>query len=200
MHEPAKGAHDSIANPSLPILINLGNRPLAHTTIEVERNSEMRGFPPLSELCTLVDGRMTEGPLRRLFSSYPDGMLGVGLLLFRLIIGVMTIVFAIRWIAGAGDRSPYVWVIGVVTAACGAMLVLGLMTLIAGVTASASILAITLSAAALSSLLESGSAVLNLVTAILALGLALTGPGAFSLEGRLYGRREIVVPPRDSNN
>jgi len=158
----------------------------------------MRGFPPLSELCTLFDGRLAEGPLRRLFSSYPDGMLGVGLLLFRLIIGVMTIAFSIHWIAGAGDRTPYVWVIGVVTAACGAMLVLGLMTLIAGVTASASILAITLSAAG--PLLASGSAVLSLVTAILAFGLALTGPGAFSLEGRLYGRREIVVPPRDSDH
>jgi len=127
-------------------------------------------------------------------------MLGVGLLLFRLIIGVMAIAFAVRWITGAGDRTPYVWVIGVVTAACGAMLVLGLMTLIAGVTACASILAITLSAGALSSILVSGPAVLNLVTAILALGLALTGPGAFSLEGRFYGRREIVVPPRDSDD
>jgi uncharacterized membrane protein YphA (DoxX/SURF4 family) len=123
-------------------------------------------------------------------------MLGVGLLLFRLIIGVVTFAFAARWIGSAADRSPYVWVIGVISAACGLMLVLGLMTLIAGVTASASILAITFSSSSLSSVLSSGAAVLNLVTAILAFGLALTGPGAFSIEGRLYGRREILVPPR----
>ena len=126
-------------------------------------------------------------------------MLGVGLLLFRLIIGVVTFAFAVRWIDSAADRSPYVWVIGIISAACGLMLVFGLMTLIAGVTASASILAITFSPGSLSSVLSSGAAVLNLVTAILAFGLALTGPGAFSIEGRLYGRREILVPPHEPN-
>ena len=126
-------------------------------------------------------------------------MLGVGLLLFRLIIGVVTFAFAVRWIDSAADRSPYVWVIGIISAACGLMLVFGLMTLIAGVTASASILAITFSSGSLSSVLSSGAAVLNLVTAILAFGLALTGPGAFSIEGRLYGRREILVPPHEPN-
>jgi len=27
------------------------------------------------------------------------------------------------------------------------------------------------------------------------IALALLGPGAFSLDGRLFGRREIVIPP-----
>jgi len=124
-------------------------------------------------------------------------MLGIGLLLFRLIIGVVTFAFAVRWVAGAADRSAYVWVTGVISVVCGVLLVLGLMTLVAGVTASASILAITLAVGSLSSVLASGTAVLNLVIALLALALALTGPGAFSIEGRLYGRREIVVPPRE---
>ena len=132
-----------------------------------------------------------------MFSSYPDGMLGVGLLLFRLIIGVVTFAFAVRWIASAADRSPYVWAIGIISAACGLLLVVGLMNLIAGVTASASILAVTFSSGSLPSALSSGGAVLNLVIAVLAFGLALTGPGAFSIEGRLYGRREILVPPRE---
>jgi hypothetical protein len=30
---------------------------------------------------------------------------------------------------------------------------------------------------------------------ITAAALALLGPGAFSLDGRLFGRREIVIPP-----
>jgi uncharacterized membrane protein YphA (DoxX/SURF4 family) len=30
---------------------------------------------------------------------------------------------------------------------------------------------------------------------ITAVALALLGPGAFSLDGRLFGRREIVIPP-----
>jgi hypothetical protein len=30
---------------------------------------------------------------------------------------------------------------------------------------------------------------------VAAVALALLGPGAFSLDGRLFGRREIVIPP-----
>jgi len=29
-----------------------------------------------------------------------------------------------------------------------------------------------------------------------AIGVALLGPGAFSVDGQLFGRREIVIPPR----
>jgi len=30
---------------------------------------------------------------------------------------------------------------------------------------------------------------------VTAVAIALLGPGAFSLDGRLFGRREIVIPP-----
>jgi uncharacterized membrane protein YphA (DoxX/SURF4 family) len=125
-------------------------------------------------------------------------MLGVGLLLFRLVIGGVTVSFAVRWIAGSAERTPYVWAIGILAVVCGAMLVVGFMTLAAGVLASFGIVAISFSAQAFSSA-TFPAATLNLLTAILALGLALTGPGAFSIEGRLYGRREIVVPPPEQN-
>ena len=137
--------------------------------------------------------------LQRLFSSYPDGKLGTGLLLLRVLIGLITVFLAIRWIAGAPERAAYVWVMGIISTACGVMLILGFKTLLAGVTASVSMLAIAFSAGSVVSPVSSGAFVLYLLTAILTLGLALTGPGAFSIEGHLYGRREIVVPPRDSD-
>jgi hypothetical protein len=31
---------------------------------------------------------------------------------------------------------------------------------------------------------------------IIAVAIALLGPGAFSFDGYLFGRREIVIPPR----
>jgi len=31
-----------------------------------------------------------------------------------------------------------------------------------------------------------------------AVGIGLLGPGAFSMDGHLFGRREIVIPPRNS--
>jgi uncharacterized membrane protein YphA (DoxX/SURF4 family) len=33
----------------------------------------------------------------------------------------------------------------------------------------------------------------------IALSLACLGPGAFSLDGRLFGRREILIPPSSSD-
>lgn len=35
------------------------------------------------------------------------------------------------------------------------------------------------------------------VTALDALALVLLGPGAFSLDSRIFGRRLLVIPPRD---
>jgi uncharacterized membrane protein YphA (DoxX/SURF4 family) len=37
---------------------------------------------------------------------------------------------------------------------------------------------------------------LALLMVITAMGIALLGPGAFSVDGQLFGRREIVIPPR----
>ena len=113
-----------------------------------------------------------------------------------MVIGGVTISFAVRWIAEAAERTAYVWVIGALSGICGVMLILGFMTLVAGVLASISIAAITFATEAFLSSMFS-AALLNLVTMILSVGLALTGPGAFSIEGHLYGRREIVVPPRE---
>src|SRR5262249_18769902 len=125
-------------------------------------------------------------------------MLGAGLLLFRLVIGGVTMSFALRWIAGSAERTTYVWTIGVISVICGVLLVVGFMTLVAGVLASFSVVAMSVATEAFVSSVFSASA-LNVLTAILALGIALTGPGAFSIEGHLYGRREIVVPPSEEN-
>ena len=119
-------------------------------------------------------------------------------MVFRLVIGGMTVSFAARWLAGSAERTAYVWAIGIASVMCGTMLVVGFMTLVAGVLASVSIVAISFSTQAFAPSMSPAVA-LNLLTAILALGLALTGPGAFSIEGHLYGRREIVVPPPEEN-
>jgi len=37
---------------------------------------------------------------------------------------------------------------------------------------------------------------LTFLIVVSAIAIALLGPGAFSLDGALFGRREIVIPPR----
>ena len=35
-----------------------------------------------------------------------------------------------------------------------------------------------------------------ILAAIIAVAIVFLGPGAFSLDARLFGRREIIIPPR----
>ena len=41
-----------------------------------------------------------------------------------------------------------------------------------------------------------GARLMAAVMVLIAVAIALLGPGAFSLDGYLFGRREIVIPPR----
>jgi uncharacterized membrane protein YphA (DoxX/SURF4 family) len=43
---------------------------------------------------------------------------------------------------------------------------------------------------------DCAAAVVSLAAAV---GLGLLGPGAFSIDARLFGRREIFIPAKDSN-
>ena len=41
-----------------------------------------------------------------------------------------------------------------------------------------------------------GARLIALIIVIVAIGIALLGPGAYSVDSYLFGRREIVIPPR----
>jgi uncharacterized membrane protein YphA (DoxX/SURF4 family) len=43
------------------------------------------------------------------------------------------------------------------------------------------------------------SSIAHLNLAIICVALALLGPGAFSLDARLFGRREIIIPDSKQN-
>ena len=77
---------------------------------------------------------------------------------------------------------------------CG--LIVGFLTPFASMLVGLSILGIAFSwfpAPPLASLGATLTAAMMVATAI---GVALLGPGAFSVDGQLFGRREIVIPPR----
>jgi uncharacterized membrane protein YphA (DoxX/SURF4 family) len=80
------------------------------------------------------------------------------------------------------------WIIVGLSLACAACLLAGFMTPVIAI-------AVTIGASALvlSGLLHSLIEVI-----VLAVTLALLGPGAFSLDARMFGRREILLPTRSS--
>jgi uncharacterized membrane protein YphA (DoxX/SURF4 family) len=134
-------------------------------------------------------------PLQRLFFAFPGGWPGVGLLLLRAGIGVIVLVDGGFYIAGAAESIGRTW-IAVLAIASGAALVAGLLTPIAAALTALGAIGITFSLLPPpgSNLPESKLGVV--LTAIVAFALVCLGPGAFSADARLFGRREIIIPRR----
>ena len=135
--------------------------------------------------------------LQRLFSTFPGGRPGIGLLLLRVAVGGIAITLAILYASGLSERHAIVWVGAGALIVGGIGLLIGLMTPLASLLVILCLLAMTFSwlPDAPSPLLGGRLAVLLLVAT--AVGIGLLGPGAFSMDGYLFGRREIVIPPRD---
>jgi len=86
------------------------------------------------------------------------------------------------------------WVVGLLAIVSGASLLIGFLTPGAGIVAGSSIIVIATSwfpAASAAPLVDRVGAV---YVAAVAGALVLLGPGALSLDARLFGHREIVFP------
>ena len=87
------------------------------------------------------------------------------------------------------------WLLGVVLVGSGSALTIGFLTPLAGLVVGLSFLGIVLSwfPAPLWGVHDAKPIAIGMI--VTAAAIALLGPGAFSLDGRLFGRREIVIPP-----
>jgi putative oxidoreductase len=120
--------------------------------------------------------------IQRLFSSFPDSCPGAGLLLLRLAAGIPLVVSAIwAWppVPNTGDTVFRLMELG-----CGTLVLIGLWTPVAAV---------------MQALLQAAAAytmhydLMHLAAPLAGLSLALVGPGAWSIDARLYGRKRIRV-------
>jgi uncharacterized membrane protein YphA (DoxX/SURF4 family) len=131
--------------------------------------------------------------LQRTFSGFPTGYPGLALLLLRLVVGGTASSQAWLLITanhGVVNTSVVVALLAFVT---GLALVIGFMTPIASVLLSAGGLLLTVDSSTPGHLplFESGLARLEFLA--ISAALISLGPGALSLDARLYGRREIEV-------
>jgi uncharacterized membrane protein YphA (DoxX/SURF4 family) len=131
--------------------------------------------------------------LQRTFSGFPTGYPGLALLLLRLVVGGAASSQAWLLITadhGAVNTSIVLALLAFVT---GFALIIGFMTPIASVLLAAGALLLTVDSGVLGRLplFESGMARLEFL--VMSTALISLGPGALSLDARLYGRREIEV-------
>ncbi len=119
--------------------------------------------------------------MQRLFSSFADGWPGAGLLLLRLVIGGGLLYGGVGSAWSAFDTAQMV--LPVLAVAFGAMLVVGLFTPFAGLMAAAIEVWIAF--------FHPGYRWPQIGLAGLCLSLVMIGPGAWSIDARLFGRKQI---------
>lgn len=120
--------------------------------------------------------------MRRLFSTFADGLPSLGLLLLRVVAGAALIlrVVELHNRASFPTTAPHV-----IAAGIGLLLLFGSWTAVAGV-----IVAIIESVIAFS---HNGDPWVSALLASLGLALALLGPGTWSVDARRFGWKRIEI-------
>lgn len=97
---------------------------------------------------------------------------------------------------GEPNATPSAWFVGIAALLSGLFLLIGFLTPIAGILVALGSVAIagSLLPAGTPNLFDSKLAIV--FGSALLLATIVLGPGAFSVDARLFGRREIIIPPR----
>ena len=136
-----------------------------------------------------------EGRLQRLFSAFPAGWPGRGLLLLRLVAGGTAILEGTSFVFAPPGANLVDAAIGTIAIVAGTALLFGILAPVAGmlVAAGGICLATSIVPQPAQHPLDDAPA-LVLLTSV-AIAIVLLGPGALSIDSYLFGRREIVIPP-----
>lgn len=129
--------------------------------------------------------------VRRLFPAFPDGPQGVGLLLLRLVLGAIAVAQGFVLLAGQSNPAVGTFVSSTLAIASGIAVAVGLLTPATGVVLALAIGTFWFPDRAEGVFLDGIATLLILADAA---AIVFLGPGAFSIDARLFGRREILIP------
>jgi putative oxidoreductase len=123
--------------------------------------------------------------MRRSFSAFPDGWPGLGLLLLRASVGLPLVYWGIAHLA-AGNLTA---IADLAAAVAGIFIISGLFTPVAG----AIIVLVQASMAFSPAFANEGQRPIRLFLAAVSAGVAMLGPGAWSMDARRFGRKVFEI-------
>ena len=130
--------------------------------------------------------------MQRYFSTFPGSWPGVGLLLLRVVVGGAATIQGAVHLTHMNEPNALMGISGALAVVSGLALVAGFLTPVSGAVAGLTIMVIATWTPPDTSVLIDRLAALFVV--VDAAALALLGPGALSMDARLFGRREITIP------
>ena len=123
--------------------------------------------------------------MQRLFSTFPEGWPATGLIVLR----AATTIPLVHFVAGSqGATFPVSVIFQFLAAICSALLTIGLWTPVAGLFLAVSEVSLLL--------FPTINGSMHILLAALGAALAMIGPGAWSVDARLFGRKRIRIPQR----
>ena len=120
--------------------------------------------------------------MQRLFSTFPNSVPGAGLLLLRFCAGGQLVLEGLRHVSNQAFWTGHG--LGFAQLLTGSLLLLGWWTPAASACAALLVIGLALS---------DNCWELHIAQAGIALGLLALGPGAWSIDARLYGRKHIDI-------
>jgi hypothetical protein len=121
--------------------------------------------------------------VQRLFSTFPCGLPGAGLLLLRVAVAIPLAYAGLLTVASSSAA-----ILAVIPAAAAILLLIGLWTPLAGTLIAIAELGLAY--------LHPAEPWMNVHFATMGAALAMLGPGGCSLDARLFGRKQIQIPPQ----
>src|SRR5215510_16006092 len=151
-----------------------------------DANAAFQGRRAAARLSTIEPGRSVQ----RLFSTFPSGWPGAGLLLVRLGLGTALIHVGVVGFLGTG-ADAFTFIENLLAVGAGIFLLIGLWTPLAG-----GLAALQEMGRVLSLFSSAQEAVwIHTLLAVLSVGAAMAGPGAWSIDARLFGRKRFDLDP-----